>query len=312
MRFSLKLSGFPATISLISALIYCLDAAASTTLFGYDYEVYASSSLTDGNRMYAATNVIAPSLSTAWCEGVQGLGDGEWIELKVKNPTAGGLELALLPGYAKTDSLYINNGRPSQIAILINGLHRQEIQIEDLAREQLFRLNVPPDEKITTIKLTILGVAPGAKHEDTCITEILVLPTERVSTPISETQAAQEARRVQELIDLSRASKLEALEELIRLSSGQYIRTAEGGEYLYEIYADLFVLDPYRFLFVTLRQNADVTSRTLDALINPISDKYTSTQLLHALDVSVNKGIDPRLIQDVQFGLLERKKALKD
>lgn len=301
------------TVLIMVSIIYPAgDVFANTPLYGYYYDTHASSTLAEGKVIYSAENIIPPSLSHAWCEGVKGEGVGEWIELTLKEPAKGDMGLAILSGYAKNDWVYKNNGRPKKLQLMINDRIEQEIGLEDIPREQLFRINNPTSESMSKVRIVISEVYPGLKYEDTCLTEVLLLPIDGYVQEYSSEESAREAARVVSLLEKAKAGNLDAIEELVRMSGGSYIMGAEGGEWLYEIYLELFVGDPYKLLFVTLKQNDKFKSKVFDAIINPISDRYTSTKLLNCLDGAINNGIDASSVKVIKTGLSQRKKALND
>ena len=280
--------------------------AHASSLYGYRYDVQASSVLTDEKMAYRASNLIPPSISRTWCEGVEGDGAGEWIELTMTPPVRGKLNLAILPGYAASQQTYINNGRPRKLEVTINERIKQEVEIKDSLNEQSFGLDVPLNEKISHIRLKILSVYPGAKYQDTCITEVLLLPANVKPEGHSDEELQKEAVNVQPLFGLAQSGKLDAIEGLLRLSSGNYYRTAEGGEWLDEIYLELFVKDPHRYLYVALAQNDEIKAKAFDAIISPVIDKYTATQLLDSLKIAITKGIDSDSVEVIKDALKEQ------
>jgi hypothetical protein len=88
-------------------------------------EARASSSLPDSNGLsYAPSNVTDGNERTAWCEGAQGDGTGEWLELRLlglkekeSRPYCRIEGISIVPAYAKSQKSYLDNGRVTKVRI---------------------------------------------------------------------------------------------------------------------------------------------------------------------------------------------------
>lgn len=157
--------------------------------------IKASSTLTaQGKNTYATSNLLDGDLSTAWCEGVDGNGVGETLEVlipKEKFGDPGGMLWAfvLSSGYAKNDRTWTGNGRVESVRVGVCGEEKfqrlslkqkaspyslQLVEAEEYHEE--FRLyeriqdNMMMGEDVC-LTVTIDKVSEG-KHSDTCISEL--------------------------------------------------------------------------------------------------------------------------------------------
>jgi hypothetical protein len=138
-----------------------------------NYDITASSTLPDdGNLSYAAANVQSFWDDQTWSEGAPGPGSGEWLLLtpKVAKPLAA---IGLQPGYAKSDELFRANARPKRIRVELNGEHRFHADIPD--SKDVFEIPVKGYAKpVKSVKLVVEDVWKGSKHEDLCISGVVL------------------------------------------------------------------------------------------------------------------------------------------
>ncbi|MEO1054149.1 MAG: discoidin domain-containing protein [Bacteroidota bacterium] len=175
------------------------DALPSKTI----KHVTASSRL-HGN--YAPENLIDRDHTTAWVEGKEGEGIGEWVEFEFnENVIISGI--AILNGYTKSEGTYVTNNQVKSYTIEIyskngdvvnkevhtKGFEEQSVRKYKMINKRYFYLMVDIaldsgglelvsediDELIAQIGTTskirfrIDGVYKGTKYNDTCISEIL-------------------------------------------------------------------------------------------------------------------------------------------
>lgn len=147
---------------------YCADFAVTTK---------ASSSLPHRERLkYDAEQSHDFKLNTAWVEGKDGDGIGEFIEYIVSGV---GSELTITSlkvfnGYRKTRELWQDNSRVKQFKIYVDGKPHGLINLKDAYNYQTVEvgeIKLKPEKK-TTIRFEILDVYKGRKYADTAITEI--------------------------------------------------------------------------------------------------------------------------------------------
>ena len=88
--------------------------------YGLKLAATGSSALAGGS--YGASNLLDGKGDTAWCEGADGDGVGQYVELRaapgVPAPQHCVLQaLMIVPGYSKSQAVYENNGRASTVSI---------------------------------------------------------------------------------------------------------------------------------------------------------------------------------------------------
>lgn len=131
----------------------------------------ASSELKEATTTYHAGNVLDRNLSTAWVEGVRGVGTNEWIKLETTDGSkmdVSAIEFSL--GFQKSNQLLQNNGWPNKVLIECEGGYIQEAEFYSCFNSSVVILD---QSQITSwIKITILDAFTGTKYADTCISEI--------------------------------------------------------------------------------------------------------------------------------------------
>lgn len=148
----------------------------------HQYAVTALSVLSQNNGISCnAANVGDYDPSTAWVEGAKGDGIGESITLTLNKPTKL-YQIGMIPGYAKSKSLYFANNRIAELKIVVNG----SFTITRSLSDDYVRYNAYSpkgyqfidlggyDQEVKTIQLTITKVYQGTKYDDTGISEILL------------------------------------------------------------------------------------------------------------------------------------------
>ena len=65
----------------------------------------------------------------------------------------------------------------------------------------------------------------------------------------------------------------QVIEVLLQMATGEYIRTAEGGEYLNEVYLDLLIKQPKALGRVLATQSPAVQAAVIAELSRPVTDK---------------------------------------
>ena len=259
---------------------------AANLSIGIEYDVKASSELQSSKILYSATNLIPPSLGSAWCEGVDGDGVGEWLDLSLKEQIAGKEDLAIeiVPGYAKSGLLFLKNGRPRRIAVEVDGVAQEtSLVLEDRAVVQSFTLKGSA-KLVGKIRLKILEVYEGKQYSDTCISEISVKRLPKAKW--DESLAKKESRMLVDAGFYDENSALQknkfdtnSLEFAMRLADGMYVRGSEGRETLKELYLDSLIIKPQIFLWVLDKQKDVVFDMVSHAIVSPVNDKYPDSQI---------------------------------
>lgn len=135
------------------------NANASSTLESSQY----------GN--YIASNVLDNNKATAWVEGVDGDGIGEYVTLfaDVNAPVNG---IKILNGYNKNADIFAKNNRAARVRITLSTGDIYETQLVDNYNTYTF-VDFGGPKAIEGMKIEILSVYPGSKYQDTCISEII-------------------------------------------------------------------------------------------------------------------------------------------
>ncbi len=141
------------------------------------YKVSASSGLaTNGSITYTAENAHDFSFKNAWVEGVAGPGQGEYLEYRFRNGSPRITKIKIYNGYVKTEQAWKNNGRVKKLKVYENNVPFAILELKDTPALQTFALSQPmgrrKDGKDMILRFEILETYPGAKFEDTALTEL--------------------------------------------------------------------------------------------------------------------------------------------
>ncbi len=132
----------------------------------------ASSILENNIKNYGPMNIIDKDTDTAWVEGVDGYGIGQWIRIEREK-------------HIDISKIRIRNGYQKSYETLENNARLKSFRL-DLSQDQYIYYNFDESDlsfKPTTIyldrpintnsiKLTIVDVFEGKKYQDTCISEL--------------------------------------------------------------------------------------------------------------------------------------------
>ena len=143
--------------------------------------IKASSQLANyQNKTYGAENLIDKSPKTAWVENAEGVGIGEFIQIKLKKDTWV-QELGIHNGYQASEDLFEKNGYVTKVTVDFgNGVVKeQECQqvwyygdISDSVGYSMNLISLEQPVHTHVITITILDAEKGNKYSDTCISEI--------------------------------------------------------------------------------------------------------------------------------------------
>ena len=116
---------------------------------------------------YGATNLLDGDLTTAWSEGEDGPGLGEWVRFSFSRPLViARIELA--NGYQKDDERFVGSPRVKSLKVeYSNGV----TQLIELADSKEFQTVIATSEAVEWVKLTIVSVYDGEEWEDTALSE---------------------------------------------------------------------------------------------------------------------------------------------
>ncbi len=146
-------------------------------------EVSASSYLeSQGENNYEPKNAHDLSYKTAWVEGVDGYGIGEYLLYTFDGASPRINEIIVVNGYVKSKTVWENNSRVKKLKLYIDDKPYAILNLQDIRGSQSFKIEPignDRDEKgriITeldwTLKFEILEVYQGLKYDDVVISEI--------------------------------------------------------------------------------------------------------------------------------------------
>ena len=118
-------------------------------------------------RHYAPRLAFDNDTSTAWVPSKSGA--GEWIEARFQQPTQL-TSVSIYGGYGVDLPRYRSNNRVRQLRLTFSTGFSRVLKLEDEPRFQRFEL--PAHPTMEWIRFEIISVYPGAKFDETPISEI--------------------------------------------------------------------------------------------------------------------------------------------
>lgn len=142
------------------------------------YEIYCASSVLPSQfgNSYGPANLFNASTGTAWVEGRDGNGVGEWITVEFDSMRRV-KSINVQNGYQKSNDIFQKNNRVRQLRVLFSGGQSEIFILQDRISSQLLTLHKPV--QAYWLKFIIDDVWAGNKYTDTAITKLLV-DSERV------------------------------------------------------------------------------------------------------------------------------------
>lgn len=141
--------------------------------------VSASSELTDSVSTYKAEALFDGNKDTCWAEGVDGAGEGEYVEVRFTTPLYL-TQIEFSNGYMKNEDVFKANGKIRKAELCFSDGSSCEANMENSDMVS-FENPVLTDY----LKITILEAESGMKYDDTCLTEIALwgYPDSRTEIP---------------------------------------------------------------------------------------------------------------------------------
>ncbi len=125
---------------------------------------------------YEASNAHDFDHETAWVEGAQGHGIGEWLCYEFSGSCPRITTVKIMNGYIKSDKTWRDNGRVKSLLLYYNGEPYAILDLVDSRSLQCFDVGTlgfhDSDAPSWTLKFEIKEVYPGKKYADTAITEL--------------------------------------------------------------------------------------------------------------------------------------------
>lgn len=139
---------------------------------GESYQIKASSFLNDE---YGTKKTHDLSYQTAWAEGKDDEGIGEYLEYYFKNDCPLITSIIVSNGDFKTDEAWRNNNRVKKLKLYVNDVPFGVLNLKDSKTDQYFNvgeLGRNQDGSDLVLKFEIMEVYKGDKFDNTTITEI--------------------------------------------------------------------------------------------------------------------------------------------
>lgn len=135
------------------------------------------------NYTYEPNNAFDFNYQTAWIEGVNGYGTGEFLTYEFSPEQPRITKIIIANGYIKSRTAYLNNSRPKQLKLYLNNEPYAILNLQDVYAEQSFPVSAIGNSNRTDeqalllapkweLKFEVTEVYKGTKFEDTAITEI--------------------------------------------------------------------------------------------------------------------------------------------
>jgi hypothetical protein len=137
------------------------------------YETYCVSSVLKpqfGNS-YGAANLFNASTGTAWVEGQQGNGIGEWITVEFE-ALRSVKSFTVHNGYQKNYDIFQKNNRVRRLRVQFSGGESETFTLQDKISAQVLTVGKPV--QAYWLKFIIDDVWAGNKYTDTAISKLLV------------------------------------------------------------------------------------------------------------------------------------------
>ncbi|MBT1516100.1 caspase family protein [Bradyrhizobium sp. SRL28] len=137
------------------------------------YETYCVSSVLKSQfgNSYGPENLFKGPASSAWVEGQQGNGVGEWITVEFE-----GLRtvrsIVVRNGYQKSNDIFGKNNRVRHLRAVFSQGETQTLTLQDRSGSE--SLTLPKPVKAYWVKFIIDDVWAGNKYTDTAITKLVV------------------------------------------------------------------------------------------------------------------------------------------
>lgn len=136
-----------------------------------DLKATASSIYIEKGEDYDPKALLDGDINTAWIEGVDGTGAGEWVKFETKDGSQFNLTaLEFNLGFQRTERLLKNNGWPTRVLLEFEGGYTEIAEFDSVDAPAIITLREPVNTSF--IKITILEAVKGAKYADTAITDI--------------------------------------------------------------------------------------------------------------------------------------------
>ncbi len=143
---------------------------------GGPYRVSSSSHLPEqGNIHYGSENAHDLNFKTAWVEGVEGYGVGEYLEYRFEHDSPRITQIIIYNGYVKSEKAWQANSRVKTFRMFVNDRAYALLRLQDSRAAQVFSaapLGRRADGQDLVLRFEIADVYPGSKYDDTAVAEL--------------------------------------------------------------------------------------------------------------------------------------------
>jgi len=129
---------------------------------------------------YHPSYILDDNPRTAWVEGVDGNGEGEWLEVPLSRVSAAkAVRLRIRNGYQKSENLHKANAAPTKVRVellaSVGAVHTEELALDGAAMDwQTLVLTPAEPVAMRGLRLTVLETRDGTAYKDTCISDVEV------------------------------------------------------------------------------------------------------------------------------------------
>jgi hypothetical protein len=166
--------GVPATEARhieVSRVEFLSGPATEARNLSYFAQADASSALpADRWGSYGPLSAIDGTIETAWAEGADGAGSGEWLRLVFPAEIVVD-HVNIDAGYDADEALFAANNRIRRATLEFSGGERVAVALSDARGLQKFAVG---GISTTWVRLVVEEVYPGASANDTCVAELEV------------------------------------------------------------------------------------------------------------------------------------------
>ena len=161
-----------------------VGAGCSWYCGGLPQRITASRALPNtANNSYAAENAHDFSYETAWVEGVEGYGIGEFLTYEFPAVSPRITRIIVVNGYVKSEKIWRANSRVKQLKVYKDDQPLALLNLKDIRADQSFSFDPighgdrADHEKLQTmpawtLRIEIVDVYKGAKYDDTVLSEL--------------------------------------------------------------------------------------------------------------------------------------------
>jgi hypothetical protein len=237
------------------------------------YKITATNTLESESNRYSENNLKDLDIKTAWCAPNHGNGATlTFVTTDDKPRKTKTLQFFILPGYAKSASLYVANERPKDVKVTVSSsdgttLVTTNFSLKDEMVQQRFWAYWDAEYPIQDLKIeiSINDYYEGGKYSDLCISEFSIVPV------IDQSMTEWEKEKINYLEPYIKKGDSAALHALIRL-----FVVFNHESWLYDSINKAFIYQPENFFQILDVQIPSVRNIILFEALYPGGENYDS------------------------------------